>query len=206
MINVTREQIEAAKDGDAEAVEHLLSEADERVQQVATRALGGQTFGHFSHEDMAQDARIALWQGLNTMRGADPAMFFSFANRTAGFEAAASRRANQRTGVSPATAARCLSASRHANSSDQGSPPSGGPLEGEGSTIRILAECALAYPRTILRFAATSANARSRPRDPTGAAFDARSSSSRRAFRNSTMVTGQLLTCTPIAPYIRVSI
>ena len=107
MIDITTEQIAAAKANDMDAVRAVFLATDERIQQIANRAAtsGGRT-DHQLAEDLAQDGREALWKALDRFDGASPAEFFTFLNTTVSGALADRRKAETQQGVSVAVAKR----------------------------------------------------------------------------------------------------
>jgi RNA polymerase sigma factor (sigma-70 family) len=101
MLNLTAEQIAAAKNNDAEAVTAVIRETEERVMQLARKyaTTGGYTDNALM-EDLAQDGRIELWQAIARFEGSEVAQFFTYIDRTLKGLMSNKRRANTRHGVS----------------------------------------------------------------------------------------------------------
>lgn len=101
MIDVTPEQIAAAKGNDIDAITAIVKATDERVQQLARKyaTTSGRTDTDLA-EDLAQIGRTAVWQCLERFEGTDVAQFFTFMDRTVSGALSDARRAEQRQGVS----------------------------------------------------------------------------------------------------------
>lgn len=107
MLNLTDAQIAAAKANEIEAVSAVIAETEERVGQLARRyATSGGRLDVNLAEDLAQIARITVWESLSRFEGTSVAQFFTFMERTISGKLAAERRTHTRQGVSEATSAR----------------------------------------------------------------------------------------------------
>lgn len=105
MINISAEQIAAAKDNDLEAVSAVLRETEERVNQIASKhARGAGGFNADLMDDLAQVGRIAVWEAVGTFDGASPAEFFSYINKCVSGAISSARMEATREGVSRAVA------------------------------------------------------------------------------------------------------
>lgn len=106
MLNLTDAQIFAAKNGDAEAIDAILSETEDRVTyhayQYATS--GGRTDLQLK-EDLAQEGRIAVWESLSRFKGIKVSEFFAFMDRTVKGVMTDARKVETRQGVSRSAAA-----------------------------------------------------------------------------------------------------
>lgn len=101
MIDLTPEQIAAAKGGDLTATTAVIRATEERVLQLARRhaTTGGYTDNDLA-EDLAQIGRIAVWECLERFEAPyDVAMFFVFMDSTVSGTLSNARRSTQRQGV-----------------------------------------------------------------------------------------------------------
>lgn len=101
MINLTPEQIAAAKANDLAAVTAVLAETEERVLQLARRY--ATTAGRLDADlmdDLAQVGRVAVWECIARFDGESVAQFFTFVDRTVAGTLNDERRVETRTGVS----------------------------------------------------------------------------------------------------------
>jgi DNA-directed RNA polymerase specialized sigma subunit len=100
MIDLTPEQISAAKANDLEAVSAVLAETEERVLQHARHyATVGGRLDHSLMEDLAQVGRVAVWQAVARFEGDTVAQFFTYIDRTVSGALGEERRAVTRPGV-----------------------------------------------------------------------------------------------------------
>lgn len=100
MINLTPEQIAAAKANNLEAVTAVLAETEERVQQLARKyAMTGGRLDADLVEDLAQVGRIAVWEAVARFDGESVAQFFTFIDRTVSGKLSDERRTATRQGV-----------------------------------------------------------------------------------------------------------
>ncbi len=82
-LSLTPEQISGAQNHNLADVTAVLAAMEGRVTWHASHyASGGGRTDHGLVEDLAQDARLALWQAIERFAGADVAQFFAFADRT----------------------------------------------------------------------------------------------------------------------------
>lgn len=105
MIDLTNEQIAAAKANDTDAVTAVIRATDERVIQLARRyaTTGGSTNLDLA-EELAQIGRVAVWECISRFSGEDVAQFFTYMDSTVSGTLSDARRADQRQGVSPSAA------------------------------------------------------------------------------------------------------
>jgi RNA polymerase sigma factor (sigma-70 family) len=102
MIDLTAEQISAAKANDLTAVTAVIEATEERVMQLARKyAANGAYVDDALVEDLAQVGRIAVWQAIGRFEGKDVAQFFTFIDRTLNGALSDERRTLTRSGVSP---------------------------------------------------------------------------------------------------------
>jgi RNA polymerase sigma factor (sigma-70 family) len=101
MIDLTFEQIAAAKANELEAVTAVLAETEARVQQLARRyaTVNGWLDADLM-EDFAQIGRVAVWQAVARFEGESVAQFFTYIDRTVSGVLADERRTETRQGVS----------------------------------------------------------------------------------------------------------
>jgi RNA polymerase sigma factor (sigma-70 family) len=101
MLNLTLEQITAAKNNDASAVAHVVNETEERVTQLARKyATTGGFTDYALMDDLAQEGRIELWKAIARFEGVSVAQFFTFIDQTLKGVMSSQRRASTRHGVS----------------------------------------------------------------------------------------------------------
>lgn len=101
MIDLTNEQIAAAKANDTDAVTAVIRATDERVVQLARKyATTSGTTNHDLAEELAQIGRVAVWQCIERFNGTDVAQFFTYMDQTVSGTLSDARRAEQRQGVS----------------------------------------------------------------------------------------------------------
>ncbi|MFF4430480.1 hypothetical protein ACFYZ4_15065 [Streptomyces sp. NPDC001513] len=104
MLNITAEQITAAKNNEIDAVTHLIRETEERVIQIARKhAASGGSVNHSLAEELAQVGRVTVWEVISTFEGEDPAQFFTYIDRHVSGAISAARREETRQGVSTTT-------------------------------------------------------------------------------------------------------
>jgi RNA polymerase sigma factor (sigma-70 family) len=101
MIDLTNEQIAAAKANDTDAVTAVIRATDERVVQLARKyaTTGGYTNADLA-EELAQIGRVAVWECISRFAGEDVAQFFTYMDSTVSGTLSDARRADQRHGVS----------------------------------------------------------------------------------------------------------
>ncbi|MFE4860782.1 hypothetical protein [Streptomyces sp. NPDC056670] len=107
MTQLTHTQIENAKSNDLEAVSSVIRETEELVTARARRF--ATTDGHIDTdlwEDLAQVGRIAVWEGISTFAGNEPAQFMAHLDQSINRAMADARREVTRPGVSIYTAKR----------------------------------------------------------------------------------------------------
>ncbi|MFE9256524.1 sigma factor [Streptomyces sp. NPDC006879] len=106
MIDLTEDQIAAAKANDLDAVTAVVNATEERVNQLAWKyATGAGRTDHTLTEDLAQIGRIAVWEGLSRFNGRTVAEFFTFIDRTLKGAMSDARKEETRHGVSRSVAA-----------------------------------------------------------------------------------------------------
>lgn len=116
MIDLTFEQITAAKANDLDAVTAVITATEDRVQQIARKAATSSAMTNLSQiDDYAQQGRIAVWEALARFEGNSVAQFFSFIDMTVKGTLARGRRTETRQGVSEAASYDFESALRLAN-------------------------------------------------------------------------------------------
>lgn len=106
MIDLTPEQIAAAKGNDLDAVTAVVQATEERVQQLARQY--ATTAGRLSAdlaEELAQIGRIAVWESLSRFSGASVAQFFAYVDSTLKGTMSDARKVETRPGVSRSVAA-----------------------------------------------------------------------------------------------------
>lgn len=102
MIDLTPEQLAAAKAGELDAVTAVIKATEERVIQLARRyaTINGHVNADLA-EELAQIGRIAVWRCLERyVEPYDVAMFFSYMDHTVSGTLSDARRSEQRPGVS----------------------------------------------------------------------------------------------------------
>lgn len=105
MIDLTFEQIAAAKSNDISAVTAVIEATEERVCQLARRYATNSGITNASlAEDFEQQGRIAVWEGIARFDGESVAQFFTFIDTTVQGTLAKARRRETRQGVSEAAA------------------------------------------------------------------------------------------------------
>lgn len=106
MIDLTFEQISAAKNNDLSAVTAVIEATEERVQQLARRfsSVGGRLDADLL-EDLAQIGRIAVWECIARFEGLTVAEFFVFIDSTVQGRMSNERKEEKRQGVSREVAA-----------------------------------------------------------------------------------------------------
>ncbi|MEU9388689.1 sigma factor [Streptomyces sp. NPDC048324] len=106
MIDLSEAQIAAAKANDLDAITAVAQATEERVKQLAWKyATGGGRTDQTLAEDLAQEGRIAVWEGLSRFNGHTVAEFFTFIDRTLKGVMSDTRKEETRQGVSRSVAA-----------------------------------------------------------------------------------------------------
>ncbi|MFJ8386239.1 sigma factor [Streptomyces sp. NPDC094438] len=106
MINLSEDQIAAAKTHDLDAVKAVAQATEERITQLAWKyATGGGRVDQSLAEDLAQDGREAVWKCLSRFSGTTVAEFFTYVDRTLKGVMSDSRKEQTRQGVSRSVAA-----------------------------------------------------------------------------------------------------
>jgi RNA polymerase sigma factor (sigma-70 family) len=106
MIDLTPEQIAAAKANDIPATEAVCKATEERVTQLARQyaTTGGRVNADLA-EELAQIGRIAVWESLSRFAGTSVAQFFTFVDTTIKGTMTDARKVETRPGVSRQAAA-----------------------------------------------------------------------------------------------------
>jgi RNA polymerase sigma factor (sigma-70 family) len=106
MIDLTPEQIAAAKANDLDAVTAVVQATEERVQQLARQyaTTAGRVNADLA-EELAQIGRIAVWESLSRFNGHAVAQFFTFIDTTLKGVMSDARKVETRPGVSRSVAA-----------------------------------------------------------------------------------------------------
>ncbi|MFE9026205.1 sigma factor [Streptomyces iakyrus] len=106
MIDLSIEQITAARNNDLSAVSAVLEATEDRVQQLARRyaTTGGRTDADLM-DDLAQVGRVAVWEALSRFAGSTVAEFFTYVDRTVNGKLSDERKVQTRQGVSREIAA-----------------------------------------------------------------------------------------------------
>ncbi|MFD5644920.1 sigma factor [Streptomyces anulatus] len=107
MVELTDEQITAAKANDITAVTAIIEATEERVRQIAwPHATRVGTHDAALFEELIQVGRVAVWEALTRFEGDTAAQFFAFMNSTVKGKLSDERRRQTRQGVSQSAAAR----------------------------------------------------------------------------------------------------
>jgi DNA-directed RNA polymerase specialized sigma subunit len=106
MIDLTPEQIAAAKALDIPATEAVCKATEERVTQLARQyaTTGGRVNADLA-EELAQIGRIAVWESLSRFAGTSVAQFFTFVDTTIKGVMSDARKVETRPGVTRQAAA-----------------------------------------------------------------------------------------------------
>lgn len=106
MIDLTPEQIAAAKANDLDAVTAVIKATEDRVTQLARQyaTTGGRVDLDLS-EELAQIGRIAVWESLSRLEGDSVAQYFTFIDTTLKGVMSDARKVETRPGVSRSVAA-----------------------------------------------------------------------------------------------------
>lgn len=101
MADLTPAQIVAAKNGDSTAITAMVDMMEDRISYLSFRhATSSGRTDHQLKDDLAQEARIAVWQAIERFAGTTPGQWFAFAGSRAEGAISDARKAESRQGVS----------------------------------------------------------------------------------------------------------